>query len=98
MGPAQFIPSTWVIFEPRLKDSLGRDSNPWNAEDAFMASAMYLSDLGADSKTYSGEIKAACKYYGTGGSNCSYGKSVMQLKAGIQNDIDYLQEYGVSRR
>jgi hypothetical protein len=98
MGPAQFIPSTWVIFEPRLKDFLGRDSNPWNAEDAFMASAMYLSDLGANSGTYSSEIKAACKYYGTGGSNCSYGKSVMQLKTGIQNDIDYLQEYGVSRR
>jgi peptidoglycan hydrolase CwlO-like protein len=47
MGPAQFIPSTWKIFDDRLKSVLGRDSNPWNPEDAFMASSMYLGDLGA---------------------------------------------------
>ena len=98
MGPAQFIASTWQIFEDRLKNTLGRDSNPWNPEDAFMASSMYLSDLGAGSGTYTGEIKSACKYYGSGGSNCSYGKSVMNLKASIQSDIDYLVQYGVSRR
>ncbi len=98
MGPAQFIASTWKIFEKRLKDTLGRDANPWNPEDAFMASAMYLGDLGASSGTYSGEIKAACKYYGTGGTTCSYGRSVMGLKTKIQADIDYLLEYGVSRR
>lgn len=98
MGPAQFIPSTWKIFESRLKETLGRDSNPWNPEDAFMASAMYVSDLGAKTGTYSGELRAACKYYGSGGSTCSYGRSVMNLKAKIQADIDYLLEYGVSRR
>lgn len=98
MGPAQFIPSTWKIFETRLKETLGRDSNPWNPEDAFMASAMYLSDLGAKTGTYSGEIKAACKYYGSGGTTCTYGRSVMSLKEKIQADIDYLVEYGVSRR
>src|SRR3989344_1947050 len=98
MGPAQFIPSTWKIFEDRLKNTLGHDANPWVAEDAFLASAMYLSDLGADNGTYSGELRAACKYYGSGGSTCSYGRNVMNLKAGIQDDIDYLQQYGVSRR
>ncbi len=98
MGPAQFIASTWKIFEERLKDTLGHDANPWVAEDAFMASAMYLSDLGAGTGTYSGEIKAACKYYGSGGTTCSYGRSVMKLKEGIQADIDYLLQYGVSRR
>jgi len=98
MGPAQFIASTWKIFEERLKDTLGHDANPWTAEDAFMASAMYLSDLGAGTGTYSGEIKAACKYYGSGGTTCSYGRSVMSLKAKIQEDIDYLVQYGVSRR
>jgi peptidoglycan hydrolase CwlO-like protein len=98
MGPAQFIASTWKIFEDRLKDTLGHDANPWVAEDAFMASAMYLGDLGAGSGTYSGEIKAACKYYGSGGTTCSYGRSVMKLKEGIQADIDYLLQYGVSRR
>jgi peptidoglycan hydrolase CwlO-like protein len=98
MGPAQFIPSTWKIFDTRLRDTLGRDSNPWNPEDAFMASSMYLGDLGASSGTYSSEIKAACRYYGTGGSTCSYGRSVMKLRDSIQADIEYLQQYGVSRR
>lgn len=98
MGPAQFIPSTWKIFEQRLKDTLGRDASPWNPEDAFMASAMYLSDLGGANGNYSSEIRAACRYYGTGGSSCSYGRSVMRLRANIQSDIDYLVQYGVSRR
>lgn len=98
MGPAQFIASTWKIFVTRLKTALGHDANPWAAADAFMASGMYLGDLGASAGTYSSEIKAACKYYGTGGSSCSYGKSVMNLTASIQTDIDYLKQYGVSRR
>jgi len=98
MGPAQFIASTWKIFETRLRDTLGHDANPWVAEDAFMASAMYLGDLGAGNGTYSGELRAACKYYGSGGSTCVYGRNVMKLKEGIQSDIDYLVQYGVSRR
>jgi membrane-bound lytic murein transglycosylase B len=98
MGPAQFIASTWKIFENRLKTALGHDANPWMAEDAFMASAMYLTDLGAVGNSYSAQIRAACKYYGSGGSTCSYGRSVMSLKASIESDIDYLKQYGVSRR
>ncbi len=98
MGPAQFIPSTWKLFEDKLRNTLGREPNPWDPEDAFLASSFYLSDLGANKGTYSSEIRAACKYYGTGGSTCSYGRSVMNLKNGIQADIDYLSEYGVSRR
>ncbi len=98
MGPAQFIASTWKIFTSRLKASLGHDGNPWAAEDAFMASAMYLTDLGAVGTSYSAQIKAACKYYGSGGASCGYGTSVMKLKASIQSDIDYLKQYGVSRR
>jgi peptidoglycan hydrolase CwlO-like protein len=98
MGPAQFIASTWKLFETRLKSALGRDANPWNPEDAFMASSMYLGDLGGVGGSYSAELKAACKYYGTGGSTCSYGKSVMNLRASIESDIEYLQDYGVSRR
>ncbi len=98
MGPAQFIASTWKIFEKRLKVALGHDASPWVAEDAFMASAMYLTDLGAVGDSVSAQIKAACKYYGSGGASCSYGNSVMKLKNAIQADIDYLKQYGVSRR
>jgi peptidoglycan hydrolase CwlO-like protein len=98
MGPAQFIASTWKLIENRVAKSLGKStSNPWVAADAIMASATYLSDLGANT-SYASQIKAACKYYGTGGSSCSYGKSVMGRVSKIQEDIDYIKKYGVSNR
>lgn len=90
MGPAQFIASTWVIFEDRLKDLLGHEANPWSPRDAFIASAMYLTDLGAVGTSSSAQNRAACKYYGTGGSSCSYSRSVAKLKSGIQDNIDLL--------
>lgn len=98
MGPAQFIASTWALLENRLQSALGHFANPWAAQDAFVASAIYLSDLGASGTSYSANIRAACKYYGTGGSSCSYGRSVMNLDSSIQSDITYLNDYGVSRR
>ena len=91
MGPAQFIPSTWQIFGSRLGSILGHTPNPWSPRDAFMASAMYLTDLGAVGNTPSVQHRAACKYYGSGGSTCSYSNSVMRLKIGIQTNIDLLQ-------
>lgn len=96
MGPAQFIPTTWKIFEGRLKSILGYEANPWTPRDAFLASALYLTDLGAVGSSYSAQIKAACSYYGTRGSTCSYGRSVMAIRSKIQNDIDYLNQYGVA--
>jgi len=90
MGPAQFIPSTWKIFENRLKDILGYDANPWSPRDAFIASAMYLTDLGAVGSSTSAQNRAACRYYGSGGSSCSYSRSVQKLKATIQDNIDLL--------
>ena len=99
MGPAQFIASTWNLFTDRITSALSRTvANPWDPQDAFMASAFYLSDLGAKGNSYSSQIRAACKYYGSGGSTCAYGRSVMNLKANIQSDIDYLNQYGVSKR
>ena len=90
MGPAQFIPSTWELFAPRLQTLLGYQANPWSPLDSFMASGMYLSDLGAVGDSASAQSRAACKYYGTGGSSCSYSRSVMKLKATIQANIDLL--------
>lgn len=88
MGPAQFIPSTWI----GVAGEIGV-SNPWGAHDAIFASSRFLSDLGASS-SYLSQIRAACKYYGTGGSNCSYGNSVMSKVPSIQSNIDYLTQYG----
>ncbi len=90
MGPAQFIPTTWTIFEGRLKNLLGYDASPWAPKDAFMASSMYLTDLGAIGTSASAQHKAACRYYGTGGATCSYSNSVMKLKTSIQANIDLL--------
>lgn len=92
MGPAQFIPSTWGGYKSRLKAVLGHDADPWNPKDAFIASAMLLTDKGAVGNTPSLQHIAACKYYGTGGSTCGYSNSVMKLKIGIQANIDLLQE------
>lgn len=91
MGPAQFIPSTWSGYKSRLKNLLGHDADPWNPRDAFMASALLLTDKGAIGNSASSQSKAACSYYGTGGTTCSYGNSVMKLKIGIQANIDLLQ-------
>jgi membrane-bound lytic murein transglycosylase B len=96
MGPAQFIASTWQTVSSRVSAVTG-SSNPWNAKDSIVASATYLSDLGANSD-YTSQIRAACRYYGSGGSNCAYGRQVMSRVTKIQADIDYLKEFGVSRR
>ena len=90
MGPAQFIPSTWKLLADRLKNLLGYEANPWSPRDAFMASGMYLADLGAAGTSASAQNRAACRYYGSGGSSCSYSRSVAKLKATIQANIDLL--------
>lgn len=92
MGPAQFIPSTWSGYKGRLKAILGHDADPWNPRDAFMASALLLTDKGAVGDSASAQSRAACSYYGTGGASCGYGNSVMKLKKGIQTNIDLLQD------
>jgi membrane-bound lytic murein transglycosylase B len=95
MGPAQFIASTWKLVASRVQTITG-SSNPWNARDAIVASATYLRDLNASS-SYLSQIKAACRYYGTGGSNCSYGRQVMSRVSRIQSDIDYIKQYGTAK-
>ena len=98
MGPAQFIASTWVLIENESSAKYGVSvSNPWSPSDSFMASAMFLADLGGSGMSASAQLRASCKYYGSGGSTCSYGRSVQSIKVGIQSDIDYLQQYGVTK-
>ncbi len=71
MGPAQFLPTTWLQFESKVAQLTSHNPpNPWTAEDAFTAAALFLADAGADSQTASGEIKAA-KTYLSGQPNCS---------------------------
>ncbi len=103
MGPAQFIASTWTLFESRIASALNLSGapNPWNPEHAFTASAIFLSDLGADTDGFTAQRTAACKYFSgktcynatTGKANVGlpYGQSVMALADKIQKDINLLQ-------
>jgi peptidoglycan hydrolase CwlO-like protein len=70
MGPAQFIPSTWMLYKRKVEQNLGGSlASPWVPEHAFLAAALYLVDLGADG-TWRGQYNAAAKYYGQAGSYC----------------------------
>jgi membrane-bound lytic murein transglycosylase B len=96
MGPSQFIPSTWNIFKSRISKALGGVSpDPWNPEHAIMATAMYISDLGAGSKTYTAERNAACKYYSgkacNGTLNNFYGDQVVAKANKLQTNIDLIE-------
>lgn len=96
MGPAQFIPSTWQMFASRVASNVGRGaSDPWNPEDAFMASGLYLADLGASSQVYSAERNAACKYYSgrscSGSANTAYGNQVMSRVESLQANMNVLK-------
>ncbi len=44
MGPAQFIPSTWVLYENRVKQKTGVAPDPWDIRDAALAASIYLKD------------------------------------------------------
>jgi len=94
MGPAQFIPTTWALFEKRISTALGNiHPDPWNPQHAFIASALYLSDLGADSQTYTAERNAACRYYSgracdaKSPANAFYGNEVVVRADTIQRTM-----------
>lgn len=85
MGPAQFIPSTWILYADRIKAILGKPSDPWAIGDSFLASGLYLADLGATAKTSAKESNAASRYYG---GSSAYARSVMTRATCIQTFVD----------
>lgn len=89
MGPAQFIPSTWMTYNSRIRAITNKAPNPWDIADAFLAAGLFLGDYGAKKQTYNGEWSAAMIYYS--GSTSSkykfYGNSVMAIAAGYADDI-----------
>jgi membrane-bound lytic murein transglycosylase B len=98
MGPAQFIPSTWNIYSSRLSSILGKPADPWSIKDAFLASAIYLVDLGANRDVYGAEWCAAVSYFS---GNCSrknqikyefYGDNVRAIANGYEKDIQELEK------
>jgi len=99
MGPSQFIPSTWSLYEKKISSAVGvATPDPWDPKHAFMASAIFLKDLGAAGGTYSDEREAALRYYAGGNwnhpRNAFYGNEVMAKAGSIQTTmIDPLQNF-----
>jgi len=93
MGPAQFLPSTWMLYKNSIAAATGnRPPSPWRNQDAFVATGLYLRDAGATSS----ELMAAAKYYC--GSNwqrwvCTnvYGQGVVDRAAQFEEDIEVLE-------
>ena len=90
--------SGWVYSESsdaiRRINGSGLPANPFNNQDAFIATALLLRDNGADG-SYAGNRLAALRYYaGWGGAsnpaNAFYGNQVMDRKARLDSEIKIL--------
>ncbi len=106
IGPAQFLPSTWNLYESAIANVTGNNPpSPWNNGDAFVGTALYLRDVynSQGCKDYAAQIPsqrqmlqercAAAKYYA--GSRWytyrfAYGDPVVQQADQFQKDIDVL--------
>lgn len=85
MGPAQFIPSTWMLVRDRISSVTGNTpANPWSVRDSFLAAGLYLRDLGGS--VVANERRAAGKYFGSL-TALSYSHTVMQRTACLDTFI-----------
>ena len=98
MGPAQFLPTTWLLYADAVANLTGRrPASPWNIEDAFTAAGLMLAESGANKQTYAAESKAAKIYIAGSRWNTSltariYANNVMAEAARIQKDIGILNQ------
>ncbi len=88
MGPAQFIPSTWMGYRNAVRSATGRLANPWNIRDAFIAAAIKLRGDGARDSEKS-EFNAALRYF-SGSVNLTYrfyADNVLAIAERYEQDI-----------
>lgn len=100
MGPAQFMPTTWLLYKKGISNITGNNPpNPWNPKDAFVASGLLLKDNGAAAGGYAAERKAALKYLAGGNWNkpayAFYGNDVMEFAADYQEQIDIINKMAI---
>jgi peptidoglycan hydrolase CwlO-like protein len=100
MGPAQFMPDTWLTlgYKARVEEITGiKPANPWRIKDAFLAAGLYLADQGAATQKEKDEIGATTAYLCgtkkmTSSCRISGGKSyvyqVMQNASQFQGYVD----------
>lgn len=91
-GPWEYDPAKDRIRQLLKKKSPG---NPWENQDAFMASALLLKDNGASRGTYASERLAALRYFAGWGNAekpayAFYGDGVMGFATEFQKLIDQL--------
>lgn len=99
MGPAQFIPSTWMKYREGVKKITGKAADPWDIKDAFLAAALYLADYGATKQTSDAEWKAAMIYF-SGSTNTKYrfyGDSVIKIASQYEEDIKVIEGRGLTQ-
>ena len=92
MGPAQFIPSTWMAYRDRVSNITGRPANPWDIRDAFLAAAIKLGGSGAVGQGEAGEWRAAMLYF-SGSTNTRfrfYGDNVLNIARRYQAEVEAL--------
>lgn len=92
MGPAQFISSTWNLYKDKVANITGKTANPWDINDAFLASGLLLRDNGA----VKSEFVAAAQYYcggNYGRRECTnYANSVLRIATGFEADIKTISQ------
>lgn len=96
MGPAQFLPATWLFYEAEVSRLTGHNpADPWNIDDAFTAAALKLAKAGANQQTFDAEWRAAMIYFAGGNWSKSiyrfYGDQVMELAEVIQEQLDLIE-------
>ncbi len=96
MGPAQFLPCTWLGYAPRIAAITGDNTpSPWNVRDAFVAAGLYLANAGAG-PSYNAQHTAAARYIGGGNWQSFvaqlYADQVMSLAQQFQQDINILNQ------
>ena len=94
MGPADFIPSTWMKYKDKIEKITGKPASPWDVNDAFLAMGLYLSDSGASAKTQNKEWDSAMIYFSNSpdsGYNF-YADGVMALAERFQTYINIIEK------
>jgi beta-N-acetylhexosaminidase len=94
MGPADFIPSTWMRYKDKIKEISGKTANPWDINDAFLASGLYLSESGAALGTREGEWDAAMIYFSNSpesGFNW-YANNTLKISDKLEVDIETIEK------
>ena len=94
MGPSQFIPSTWILYEKAVARITGQSpASPWRNSDAFIATALLIKDnLNACSQySDSKQLRCAASRYYAGGNwsrfEWTYGVSIQNKKETFDDEI-----------